>query len=427
MTRLADMKAAELQQFHARVRADYEAFRAKGFKLDMTRGKPSAEQLDLSNALLQLPGNGDWHQADGGDTRNYFGSIQGLPEARALFAGILGAPPEQILIANNSSLALMHDIIVFALLKGMPGGAGPWSKAGPAFLCPVPGYDRHFAICEAYGIEMIPVPLTGHGPDMDAVERLAADPAVKGMWCVPKYSNPTAETYAPEVVERLAAMKTGAPDFRLFWDNAYASHHLTDARPALVNILEACAAAGHPDRAFVFASTSKMTFAGGGLAMCASSPDNIRWLCDRLSKRTIGPDKLNQLRHVRFLEDQAGIDRLMAAHRRLLVPKFAAVEAALTRRLDGTGVAGWTRPQGGYFISVDVMDGCARRVVALAAEAGLALVPAGATFPYGRDPDDRNLRIAPSFPSLKEVETAAEGVAICILLAAAEALLERGR
>ena len=427
MTRLAEMTAAELQQCHARIRADYDAFQAKGFKLDMTRGKPSAEQLDLSNDLLRLPGNLDWHQADGGDTRNYFGSIQGLPEARALFAGIMGAPPEQILIGNNSSLALMHDCVVFALLKGVPDGAGPWSKESPAFLCPVPGYDRHFAICETYGIEMIPVPLTGHGPDMDDVERLAANPAVKGMWCVPKYSNPTAEIYAPEVVERLAAMKTGAPDFRLFWDNAYASHHLTDARPGLVNILDACAAAGQPNRALVFASTSKMTFAGGGLAMCASSPENIRWLCERLSKRTIGPDKLNQLRHVRFLKDEAGIDRLMAAHRRLLVPKFAAVDAALSRRLEGTGVAVWTKPQGGYFISVDVMDGCAKRIVALAAEAGLALVPAGATFPYGRDPNDRNLRIAPSFPSLGDVATAADGIAICILLAATEALLDRGR
>lgn len=423
MTRLADMTAAELQQCHARARADYDAFKARGIRLDMTRGKPSEAQLDLSNALLRLPGNGDWHTADGGDTRNYFGSIQGLPEARALFAGVMGAPAGQILIGNNSSLALMHDTIVFALLKGVPDGAAPWSKASAKFICPVPGYDRHFALCEAYGIEMLTVPMTGEGPDMDAVEELAADPAVKGMWCVPKYSNPTGESYAPEVVRRLAAMRTGAPDFRLFWDNAYASHHLTDARPDLVNILQACADAGNPNRPFVFASTSKMTFAGGGLALFASSPENIAWLCARLAKRTIGPDKMNQLRHVRFLKDQAGIDRLMDGHRALLAPKFAAVDAILARRLEGTGVASWTKPAGGYFVSVDVMDGCAKRVVALAADAGLAMVPAGATYPYGRDPHDRNLRLAPSYPSLGEVETAVDGVATCILLAASEALL----
>ena len=425
MTRLADMTAAELQQCHARARADYEAFKARGITLDMTRGKPSEAQLDLSNALLRLPGNGDWHTADGGDTRNYFGSLQGLPEARALFSGVMGAPVDQILIGNNSSLALMHDSIVFAMLKGVPDGAAPWSREPAKFICPVPGYDRHFALCEAYGIEMVAVPMTGAGPDMDAVERLADDPAVKGMWCVPKYSNPTGETYAPETVRRLAAMRTGAPDFRLFWDNAYASHHLTDARPDLVNILDACAAAGNPNRAFVFASTSKMTFAGGGLALFASSPDNVRWLCERLSKRTIGPDKMNQLRHVRFLKDQAGIDRLMAGHRGLLAPKFAAVDAILTRRLGGTGAAAWTKPQGGYFVSVDVMDGCAKRVVALAKEAGLALVPAGAPFPHGRDPNDRNLRLAPSYPGLTDVETAVDGVATCILLAVTEALLAR--
>jgi DNA-binding transcriptional MocR family regulator len=319
----------------------------------------------------------------------------------------------------------MHDCLVFALLKGVPGGAAPWSKDPAKFICAVPGYDRHFALCEAYGIEMATVPMTGAGPDMDAVEALAADPAVKGMWCVPKYSNPTGETYAPEVVRRLAAMKTGAPDFRLFWDNAYASHHLTGARPDLVNILEACAGAGQPNRPFVFASTSKMTFAGGGLALFASSPDNVAWFCDRLSKRTIGPDKMNQLRHVRFLKDQAGIDRLMDGHRALLAPKFAAVDEILTRRLDGTGAAEWTKPQGGYFVSVDVMDGCAKRVVELARDAGLALVPAGATFPHGRDPNDRNIRLAPSYPDLTEIEIAVDGVATCVLLAVSEALLAR--
>lgn len=426
MTRLADMNAAELQQFLARARTDYDTLKARGIKLDMTRGKPAAEQLDLSNDLLRLPGNGDWHQADGGDTRNYFGSIQGLPEARALFSGIMGAPAEQVLIGNNASLALMHDSIVFALLKGLPESPAPWSAGPVKFICPVPGYDRHFGICDEYGIEMITVPMTGQGPDMEAVEELAADPTVKGMWCVPKYSNPTAETYAPEVVKRLAAMKTAAPDFRLFWDNAYASHHLTDERPELLNILEACAAAGNPNRAFVFASTSKMTFAGGGLSMFASSPDNMAWFTTRLSKRTIGPDKLNQLRHVRFLKNQAGIDRLMDGHRRLLAPKFAAVDKTLTQRIGDTDAAVWTKPKGGYFISVDTIDGCAKRVVELAGEAGLTLVPAGAAFPQRKDPRDRNLRLAPSFPSLDEVATAADAVSTCILLAAAERMLADG-
>lgn len=425
MPELATLDSDDLHAFHGRARKDYDAFKRQGFALDMTRGKPSAEQLDLSNELLRLPGNGDWHQADGGDTRNYFGSIQGLPEARSLFSEIMGAPPERILVGNNASLAIMHDCIAFALLKGMPGGDTPWAREPATFLCPSPGYDRHFGICEAYDIDMIPVALTGQGPDMDEVERLAADPSVKGIWCVPKYSNPTGETYSEETVERLAAMKTGAADFRIFWDNAYASHHLTDERPHLANILDACAAAGHPDRAFVFASTSKMTFAGGGLSMMATSADNMKWYCERLSKRTIGPDKLNQLRHVRFLKDQAGIDALMEGHRRLLAPKFEAVDTILAERLGGTGAATWTRPLGGYFISVDVMDGCAGRVVALAGGAGLTLVKAGATFPYGRDPRDRNIRIAPSFPSLDEVKTAAEGVAVCIRLAVSEALLAR--
>ena len=425
MPELATLSADDLRTFHVHARKDYDAFKRKGFALDMTRGKPSDEQLDLSNELLRLPGNGDWHQADGGDTRNYFGSIQGLPEARALFAEIMGAPPEQILIGNNASLAIMHDCITFALLKGMPGGDKPWAQGPATFLCPVPGYDRHFGICEAYDIDMVPVALTGNGPDMNEVERLVADPAVKGIWCVPKYSNPTGETYSEETVGRLAAMETGAADFRIFWDNAYASHHLTDERPYLANILEACAAAGNPDRVFVFASTSKMTFAGGGLSLMATSPDNMKWYCERLSKRTIGPDKLNQLRHVRFLKNQSGIDALMEGHRRLLAPKFEAVDTIFAERLGGTGAATWTRPLGGYFISVDVMDGCAKRVVALAGEAGLTLVKAGATFPYGRDPKDRNIRIAPSFPSLDDVKTAAEGVAVCTRLAVSEALLER--
>jgi DNA-binding transcriptional MocR family regulator len=403
----------------AAVRAEYEAFRARGLKLDMTRGKPAPEQLDLSNDLLALVGNRDYRTAAGDDARNY-GGLQGLPEARALFAPLLGAPPERVVVAENSSLAVMHDTIVWALLKGVPGSVEPWARTQPAFLCPIPGYDRHFALCQELGIRMIPVPLTGHGPDMDAVEALVADPAVKGIWCVPKYANPSGEVYSDETVRRLAAMRTGAPDFRVFWDNAYAVHHLTENRREIANILDACADAGNPDRAFVFASTSKITLAGAGLAFFASSAANVKWYLARAEKRTIGPDKLNQLRHVRFLKDAAGLQRHMDAHRALVAPKFAAVIAALQHRLAGRDVATWSNPEGGYFISVDVTPGTARRVVELARDAGLALTPAGSTSPYGTDPLDRNLRLAPTFPPLKDVQLAAEGIALCILLAALE-------
>ena len=419
MNRIADLPNADLQTLHQKVRAEYDAFRARGLKLDMTRGKPAPDQLDLANDLLAFPGNRDHFTEAGEDARNY-GVLQGLPEARALFAPMLGAPPSQVVVADNSSLAVMHDCIVWALLKGVPGSAEPWGKTAPAFICPVPGYDRHFALCEEYGIRMLPVPLTGHGPDMDAVEALAADPSVKGMWCVPKYSNPSGEVYSDETVRRLAAMRTGAPDFRLFWDNAYAVHHLTERRPDLANILDACAAAGNPDRAFIFASTSKITLAGAGLAFFASSPANVAWYLARAFKRTIGPDKLNQLRHVRFLKDEAGLMRHMDGHRALLAPKFAAVTAALEHRLAGTGAATWAKSEGGYFISLDATPGTAKQVVALAKDAGLALTAAGATWPHGHDPHDSNLRLAPTFPSLADVTAASEGIALCILLAAVE-------
>jgi DNA-binding transcriptional MocR family regulator len=419
---IADLSRDELQKLHEQVSKDYEAFKTRGLKLDMTRGKPAPEQLDLANGLLALPGNGDYFSEAREDGRNY-GGVQGLAEVRALFSRMMGAPADRIVVGDNASLAMMHDSIVWALLKGVPGSERPWSKETEiAFLCPVPGYDRHFAICADFGIRMIPVPLTGQGPDMDTVEKLALDPAVKGMWCVPKYANPTGEIYSDETVRRLAAMKTGAPDFRLFWDNAYAVHHLTDVRHELANILEACEAAGHPDRAFVFASTSKITLAGAGLAFFASSAANVAWYLARAGKRTIGPDKLNQLRHVRFLKNDDGLTGHMDRHRTLLEPKFDAVLQRLEERLGDSGVARWTRPAGGYFVSVDAMDGTAERVVALAKAAGLALTPAGATWPHGKDPYDRTLRLAPSFPSLDEVRTATEGIAICILLAATEKL-----
>jgi DNA-binding transcriptional MocR family regulator len=423
MPPLADQTPDLLRSTLAELQARYASLQGRGLKLDMTRGKPSPEQLDLSEGLLTLPGNRDHLTEAGEDARNY-GGVQGLAEVRALFSGVLGAPPEQIAVGNNSSLALMHDCLVYALLKGVPGGERPWSREPEIrFLCPVPGYDRHFALCETYGLVMEAVPMTPAGPDMAVVEERVRDPRVKGMWCVPQYSNPGGETYADETVERLARMEAGAPDFRLFWDNAYALHHLTERRPNLRNVLEAAAAAGRPDRPIVFASTSKVTLAGAGLAFLAASPENLRWYLGHAGKRSIGPDKLNQLRHVRFLREANALERLMEGHRRLLAPKFKAVTDTLERVLGGSGAARWTTPEGGYFILLEVPDGCATRVVELAAGCGLAMTPAGATHPYGRDPDDRMLRLAPSYPSLAEVEAAAEVIALCTLIAATEARL----
>ncbi len=404
----------ELQQ-------NYEAFKASGLKLNLTRGKPSSAQLDLGEELLALPGKGKYMAEGATDCRNY-GVLQGLAEARRLFAGMVGAPAEQVLVANNSSLALMHDCVAYSLLKGTCDSAAPWSKQGEvAFLCPVPGYDRHFKICEDYGIRMIPVAMREDGPDVDEVERLvAADASIKGMWCMPKYSNPTGTTYSNAVIARLASMNTAAPDFRLFWDNAYGVHHLTDERVEIANMLELCAKHGQANRAFVFASTSKITIAGAGLALFAGSNENLKWLLARMLPRTIGPDKLNQLRHVLFLKNEAGILELMDRHRALIGPKFWKVLEVFDSRLAGVPGVSWTRPKGGYFISLEVPKGCARRVVALAQGAGIELTPAGATHPYGKDPEDRTIRIAPTFPELTEVAQAAEGVALCVLLAAAE-------
>jgi DNA-binding transcriptional MocR family regulator len=418
MDPLAHRSAADLAAFHADVRRRYDAFTARGLALDLTRGKPSGAQLDLSEGLMALPGPGDHHAADGTDVRNY-GGLQGLAELRTLLAPLFGVPPAQIVLGDNSSLALMYDAVAYALHRGTVDGPRPWAReARVAFLCPVPGYDRHFAICQAFGIEMIPVPLGDSGPDLDAVERLvASDAAIKGMWCVPKYSNPTGTVYADDTVERLAAMPAAAPDFRLFWDNAYAVHHLTDERIEIANVVDACARHGHPHRPFVFGSTSKITLAGSGVALFAGSPDNVAWYLARMGTRTIGGDKINQLRHVRFLGDTAGLLALMDRHRAIVAPKFAAVLAAFDRHLAGTGVASWTAPKGGYFISLDVRDGCAREVIRLAKAAGVALTPAGSTYPLGADPHDRNIRIAPTFPDLATVTTAAEGMALSVLLA----------
>ncbi|MEV0603597.1 aminotransferase class I/II-fold pyridoxal phosphate-dependent enzyme [Streptomyces sp. NPDC050315] len=415
-TELSD-RLEELRDEHARLKE-------RGLRLDLTRGKPSAEQLALSQPLLDLPGGSDHTAQDGTDCRNY-GGLKGLAELRTTFAGLLQVPVEQLVAFGNSSLELMYESVVDAVLFGLPGAPGPWPREGrTAMLCPVPGYDRHFAVCEKLGIDMIPVPMTESGPDMDEVQRLVADERVKGIWCVPKYSNPTGATYAPETVRRLAAMETAAPDFRVFWDNAYAVHQLQGDREPVADILGLCEEYGNADRVFVFGSTSKITAAGSGVAFFGSSPANVTWLLGHLSKRTIGPDKINQLRHARFLPDAEAVHAHMERHAELLRPKFELVDTVLEKRLGESGIATWTRPQGGYFVSLDVLDGCASRVVQLAKDAGVALTPAGATFPYGKDPRDRNIRIAPSYPRVEELGDALEGLALCAELAAVEKLLE---
>jgi DNA-binding transcriptional MocR family regulator len=403
--------------------AEYESIKAQDpkLKLDLTRGKPSAAQVDLSLDLLSLPGPTDYFAEGKLDVRNY-GGLEGLAEARSLFAPMMGAPADEVLVSDNSSLSLMHDSVLFALYKGVCDGDEPWMKADePAFICPVPGYDRHFRICQDLGIRMISVPMLEDGPNMDEVEQLvASDAQIKGMWCIPKYNNPTGTVFSDSVIERLAAMPTAASDFRLFWDNAYCVHHLTEEKIGIANILELSAKHGHANRPFVFASTSKITMPGAGLSMFASSPANIKWFLDRITPRTIGPDKVNHLRHVRFLEDDAGIHAHMDKHRALIAPKFETVLSVFSERLSDVEGVSWTKPKGGYFISLEVPLGCAKRVIALAKDAGVSLTPAGSTHPYGVDPDDRTIRIAPTFPKLEEVRQATEVVAVCVLLAALE-------
>jgi DNA-binding transcriptional MocR family regulator len=399
----------------------YRVFQSRKINLDMTRGKPCPEQLDLAVGLLDCLGRKDFKAADGTDCRNY-GGLDGIPEAKRLFAEYLGVSPEELIIGGNSSLSLMHDVATWAWVFGAAKGSAPWSRQAPVkFLCPSPGYDRHFFICEHLGIEMIPVALRGDGPDMDTVEKLAgSDAGIKGMWCVPKYSNPTGEVYSDEVVERLARMPTRAADFRIFWDNAYAVHHLSAGPARLADILAACRKAGNPDRVYLFGSTSKISFAGSGLAFMAGSKANMEWARGHLGFQTIGPDKLNQMRHVAFFKTMAGIERHMQRHAAILKPKFDAVQEVLGRELGGRGLAEWTRPTGGYFISVNTADGCARRVVQMAAEAGVKLTPAGSTYPGQQDPRDRNIRIAPSFPPAADIRSATEVLAVCVELASLE-------
>ena len=419
---LSDLSHTELAALHEEQISAYDELLAKGLKLDLTRGKPSSEQLDLSNELLTLPGAGAYRDSTGTDCRNY-GGLQGLPAIRTIFAPLLNVPVDQLVAGDNSSLSIMHDTLVYALLKGTVDSVEPWSKAPIKFICPVPGYDRHFALCEQFGIEMISVPLSQDGPDLDRVRELVAnDASIKGMWIVPMYSNPTGAVYNEEVTRALLEMPA-AGDFRMFWDNAYAVHHLTDVETPAFDVLAMAAEAGHPNRVFLFASTSKITFAGAGVSFFASSSSNVDWYLKNLSKRTIGPDKINHLRHALYLKGADGVTALMRRHREILAPKFDQVTSILSKRLGDFQAATWTDPDGGYFVSLDVADGTATRVVTLAKEAGIAMTGAGAAFPQGRDPRDRNIRIAPSFPSVEEVALAIDGLATCVLLAATEQLL----
>jgi DNA-binding transcriptional MocR family regulator len=413
-----------LQLRHDEQRRNYADLQGKKLALDLTRGKPSAAQLDLSNALLELPGRGDFRDAEGTDTRNY-GGQHGLPALRAVFGELLGIPVPNLIAGNNSSLELMHDAVVFSMLHGGVDSPRPWVREPVVkFLCPSPGYDRHFAITESLGVEMITVPMRDDGPDVDMVEELVdADPAIKGMWCVPVFSNPTGAVYSWEVVRRLVQMKTAAADFRLFWDNAYPVHILTPEFPRLVDVLGLAAAAGHPHRPYVFVSTSKITFAGAGVSFFGGSLGNIAWYLQHSGKKSIGPDKVNHLRHLRFLRDADGVRQHMLRHQKVLAPKFELVLDILDKRLSESKTAAWTEPKGGYFISLDVLPGTARRTVALAKDAGIAVTQAGASFPYGKDPDDTNIRIAPSFPPLADLSEAIDGLATCALLAATENLL----
>jgi DNA-binding transcriptional MocR family regulator len=417
----------ELTPLHEQHRRDYAELQAKALTLDLTRGKPSPAQLDLSNALLGLPGPDDYRDGDGTDTRNY-GGLHGLPELRTIFAELLGVPVPNLIAANNASLELMHDVVMFSMLHGGVDSPRPWigeqAQSGLKFLCPAPGYDRHFAITESLGIEMITVPMREDGPDVDLIEELVAnDPAIKGMWCVPVYANPTGATYSWETVRRLMQMKTAAADFRIFWDNAYAVHTLTPDFLRQVDVLGLAAAAGNPNRPLVFASTSKITFAGAGVSFFGGSLGNIAWYLQYAGKKSIGPDKVNQLRHLRFFGDADGVRLHMQRHRELLAPKFALVAEILEDRLGDAKIASWTDPKGGYFVSLDVWPGTARRTVALAKDAGIALTEAGASFPYRKDPDDKNIRIAPTFPAEEQLRDAIDGLATCALLAATESLL----
>lgn len=415
---------ASLEALHQELLKEFDACKAKGLKLDMSRGKPSRAQLDLCEGMLTVLSESEQLIEGKTDTRNY-GVLEGLPSCRQLFADLMEVPVEMVMAGGNASLTMMYDTMMRLWVFGAPNGT-PWCREEKVkWLCPAPGYDRHFAICQQLGMEMITIPMLEDGPDMELVEKLAAeDPAVKGIWCVPKYSNPEGKTYSDTVVRRIAGMKTAAPDFRVFWDNAYIIHHLTDEHEQLLNIFEAAKEYGTEDRILEFCSTSKISYAGAGVGAMAASETNIAWTKKLMTVQAIGPDKINQLRHVRYFKDVQGIEEHMKKHAALLKPKFDMVLSLLEERLGGTGAGTWHTPKGGYFISFDAMPGCAKRIHALCKEAGVVMTGAGATFPYGKDPQDSNLRIAPSLPPVEELKEAAQVFCVCALLAAVEKRLE---
>ena len=423
MQNYSEMNKEQLLEEFRAVRSEYEHLRSLHLSLDMSRGKPGFDNMDLSEEMFDLVGNDTgFKNISGIDCRNY-GGLDGLSELKSLFAKILELEPEQIIVGGNSSLNMMFDTIAQAMTHGM--GGEPWGKQeGLKFLCPVPGYDRHFAITEYFGFELIPVPTNQEGPDMDVVEELVKDPKVKGIWCVPKYSNPEGITYSDTVVRRMARLKPAAGDFRIFWDNAYVVHDLYDEGDRLLNIYTECVKAGNPDLPIIFTSTSKITFPGAGVAAEAASPNNVSLLKGRMKFQTIGPDKLNQLRHARMFRSADAVKAHMRKHADILRPKFEAVLSELEKQLTPTGIARWTSPKGGYFISLYVPEGCASRVEQLCANAGMILTPAGATYPYGNDPADSNLRIAPSYPSVEEIRKASVVLCITVRYAALEKLLE---
>ena len=425
MTAYKDLSKEELLELKSGLEAQFEEVKAKGLKLDMSRGKPSADQLNLSMGMMDTLTSGvDLTCEDGVDCRNY-GGLDGIDEAKQLLADMMEVPKDNVIIFGNSSLNVMYDTVARAMTHGIMGST-PWCKLDKVkFLCPVPGYDRHFKITEFFGIEMINVPMTPQGPDMDMVEKLVSeDAAIKGIWCVPKYSNPQGYTYSKETVERFARLKPAAPDFRIYWDNAYSIHHLyDDNQDFLVEILGECAKAGNPDLVYKFTSTSKVSFPGSGIAAVAASKANLDDFRRYMQVQTIGHDKLNQLRHVRFFKDLDGLHAHMRKHADILRPKFELVLDTLDKELSGLGIGEWTKPHGGYFISFDSLDGCAKAIVARAKEAGVVLTGAGATYPYGKDPKDSNIRIAPSFPTLEDLGKAAQVFVLCVKLVSVEKLL----
>ena len=422
--RYQEMSQRELQREYRKLSAAYREMEQQGLHLDLSRGKPSPEQLELSRKMLDEVNSGSvLDSVDGTDCRNY-GGLDGIPEAKALLAGMVGCRPEQVIVGGNSSLTLMFDILSHAMIDGLLGGT-PWCQVPDRkFLCPVPGYDRHFAMTEHFGFELVPVPMLADGPDMNLVERLVCeDASIKGIWCVPKYQNPTGVVFSHEVLERFANLKPAAKDFRIFWDNAYCVHDLyPDEAEPLPDILSLCEQAGSPDLVYDFCSTSKAAFPGAGISGVAASAANLIELRRVWKFATIGPDKLNQLRQARFFRNTAGLKAHMARHAELLRPKFERVEAILKEDLARSGAGSWTEPKGGYFISFDTLPGCAARTVELCKKAGVKFTPAGATWPCGRDPEDRNIRLAPSYASMEEIEAAVHLFTICVRLAALESL-----